>query len=268
MPRLWIFSDLHQDWADNAWDPTTHAPAFDIAIVAGDVHSPLTKAIDWLGDRFAGAPTIYVPGNHDFWWDGGDDRYTHDDQIARGRDLAARRGIHLLSDDVLTLGGIRFLGATLWTDLMLNTWSIAQGARSAQRGMNDYRRIRRRRSGKHKYVRAADTLALHRTSRSWLDDQLALPHAGPTVVVTHHAPHPMSLPSTGFDLAHAYASDMSRLIHDRQPDLWIHGHLHGRLDYRIGATRILCNARGHVDEASNFDPAFTVDVGQPTRRAS
>ena len=26
MPRLWIFSDLHQDWADNAWDPSTHAP--------------------------------------------------------------------------------------------------------------------------------------------------------------------------------------------------------------------------------------------------
>ena len=26
MPRLWIFSDLHQDWADNAWDPSTRAP--------------------------------------------------------------------------------------------------------------------------------------------------------------------------------------------------------------------------------------------------
>lgn len=22
MTRLWIFSDLHQDWAGNAWDPS------------------------------------------------------------------------------------------------------------------------------------------------------------------------------------------------------------------------------------------------------
>ena len=26
MPRLWIFSDLHQDHAGNAWAPGAHAP--------------------------------------------------------------------------------------------------------------------------------------------------------------------------------------------------------------------------------------------------
>jgi predicted phosphohydrolase len=232
------------------------------------VHSPLTKAIDWLGARLAGVPTIYVPGNHCFWWDGGDDRYTHADQIARGRDLAARRGIHLLSDDAVTLRGVKFLGSTLWTDLRLATWSPGHAARSARLGMRDYKRIRRRRSGRHKYVRPSDTAAMHQAGRAWLDDQLGLPHDGPTVVISHHAPHPRSLPTDGLDLAHCYASDLSRLIHDRQPDLWVHGHLHSRSDYRIGATRIVCNARGHVDEASGFDPAFTIDVGQPVGRAS
>jgi Icc-related predicted phosphoesterase len=62
-------------------------------------------------------------------------------------------------------------------------------------------------------------------------------------------------------LAHCYASDLSRLILDRQPGLWVHGHLHSRLDYAISDTRIVCNARGHVDEASEFDPAFTVSLG-------
>ncbi len=262
MSRLWIFSDLHQDWADNAWDPTAHAPAFDVAVAAGDVHSPLTQAIDWLGDHFAGTPVLYVPGNHCFWWDRGDDRYTHDDQIARGRDLAVRRGIYLLSDDALTLGNVRYLGSTLWSDLRWGTWSATHGARTAQKGMNDYRRIRRRRSGHHKYVRPSDTVAWHRASRAWLDDKLGLPFAGPTVVVTHHAPHQMSLPSPDFDLAHCYASDLSRLIEDRQPNLWVHGHLHSRSDYRIGATRIVCNARGHIEEdsAKDFDPSFTIDV--------
>ena len=167
-----------------------------------------------------------------------------------------------MSDDDLTLGGIRFLGSTLWTDLRLDTWSLKDAMRSARRSMNDYRRIRRRASGKHKYVRATDLLALHRASRAWLDGHLAQPHAGPTVVVTHHAPHPASLPAPGFDLAHCYASDLSPLIDARQPDLWVHGHLHSRADYRIGATRIVCNPRGHIEEvsATTFDPSFTIDI--------
>jgi len=259
--RLWIFSDLHQEWRDNAFDPGAHAPEFDVAVVAGDVHSPLTTAIDWLADRLAGVPTIYVPGNHDFWCDWRQDRFTMADQIDRGRDLAARRGIHLLIDGAATIGDVRFLGATLWTDLRLGTFSLASATHSASRGMNDYRRIRRRASGRHKYVRPMDTLNAHRASIAWLDAQLALPHAGPTVVVTHHAPHPVSLPSPGFDLAHCYASDLSGLILDRQPDLWVHGHLHSRSDYAVGRTRIVCNARGHADEASGFDPAFVVSVG-------
>jgi predicted MPP superfamily phosphohydrolase len=75
MLRLWNFSDLHQGLASNAWNPSACAPDFDIAVVAGDVHSPLTKAIDWLADRFAGAEVVYVGGNHDFWCDR-EDRYT------------------------------------------------------------------------------------------------------------------------------------------------------------------------------------------------
>ena len=131
--------------------------------------------------------------------------------------------------------------------------------------MNDYRRIRRRASGHHKYVRPSDLLALHRASRAWLDGHLAQPHAGPTVVVTHHAPHPASLPAPGFDLAHCYASDLSPLIEARQPDLWVHGHLHSRADYRIGATRIVCNPRGHIEEpgAATFDPSV-IRYGVPT----
>jgi predicted phosphodiesterase len=261
MSRLWIFSDLHQDWADNAWDPTTYAPDFDIAVIAGDVHSPLPKALDWLADRLPGVPTIYVPGNHCFWSDGGDDRYTYDDLVARGRDAAARHGIHLLLDDALSLGGVRFLGGTLWTDLRLGSWSLGHALSSSRRWMNDYKRIRRRRSGRHKYVRPLDTLALHLATTAFLDDQLAAPSALPTVVTTHHAPHLHSLPDANMDLRWCYASNLGGLIDRRQPDLWIHGHLHSRSDYWIGATRIVCNARGHVEEMSGFDPAFTINVG-------
>ncbi|MGO9357375.1 MAG: hypothetical protein ACLP1D_06825 [Xanthobacteraceae bacterium] len=38
--------------------------------------------------------------------------------------------------------------------------------------------------------------------------------------------------------------------------------MHGRPDYRVGSTRILCNERGHIEEdsAKDFDPSFTIDV--------
>jgi predicted phosphohydrolase len=264
MSRLWIFSDLHQDWADNAWDPAAHAPAggFDIAVVAGDVHMPLTKALDWLGDRLPGVPTIYVPGNHDFWEDGGGDRYTFDDMVARGRDAAARHGVHLLLDDSVTLDGVRFMGGTLWTDLRLGSWSLGHALKSSRQGMNDYKRIRRRPGGKHKYVRTIDTLALHRATTAFLDAQLAVPCSYPTVVVTHHAPHAKSLSDPNMDSRWCYASDLGGLIHHHQPDLWIHGHLHSRADYRIGVTRIVCNPRGHIEEPSSrtFDPSLMIQV--------
>ena len=264
MSRLWILSDLHQDWADNAWDPAAHAPAggFDIAVIAGDVHSPLPKALDWIGDRLPGVATIYVPGNHDFWWDRGDDRYTHDDLVARGRDAAARHGVHLLLDDAVTFDGIRFLGGTLWTDLRLGSWSLGHAQKSARLGMNDYKRIRRRRSGQHKYIRPADTLALHRATSGFLDAHLAAPSGLPTVVVTHHAPHPLSLPDANFDLRWCYASNLGSLIDRGQPDLWIHGHIHNRSHYRLGKTRVVCNPRGHIQESSSttFDPSLVIQV--------
>ncbi len=266
MTRLWILSDLHQDVPANAWDPSARAPAsFDAVIVAGDAHSPLTSALEWLHERMAGVRVVYVPGNHDHWC-GPDaqDRFTLDEQLLRGRDLAARRGIDLLSDDQVVVDGTRVVGSTLWTDFALSARVMTVDPfRTAAKAMNDFRRIRRRATGRHKYVRPTDLLQLHRASRSFLDRTLTTPHEGPTVVVTHHAPHPGSLVEPNDALSGCYASDLSALIEGRSPELWVHGHMHGRADHVVGATRVLCNARGHVGEASvaTFDPALVVDVG-------
>jgi 3',5'-cyclic AMP phosphodiesterase CpdA len=259
MPQLWIFSDLHQDWADNAWDPAAHVPKgdFDVVVVAGDLQTPLTKGLDWLGDRFAGANVVYVPGNHEFWWDRGDDRYTIDDLQSRARD-------HLLLDDGVDLAGVRFVGGTLWTDQRLGAISFADAVWTSGKRMNDHRRIRRKNSGRHKYVRPIDTMALHPQTLAFLDNALAQPSALPTAVITHHAPHPSSLPKNR-DLSWCDASDLSDLILKRQPALWAHGHVHTRADYQVGATRIVCNPRGHADEPPSkaFDPSFVVDLPSP-----
>jgi hypothetical protein len=43
----------------------------------------------------------------------------------------------------------------------------------------------------------------------------------------------------------AYASNLEALIMRRQPELWIHGHIHEAADYSIGDTRVVCNPRGY-----------------------
>lgn len=263
MTRLWVFSDLHQDWPGNAWDPVAHAPAggFDVAVVAGDVHMPLVRALDWLGDRMAGVPLVYVPGNHDFWWDRGEERYTVRDQMERGLDRAAALGIHLLMDSEVLVDGTLFIGGTLWTDFRLGSRSLTHAFRSAQGrdGMVDYRRIRTGPRSRDR-IEPGDVLAMHRATRAFIDAGLAHPHGGPTVVVTHHAPHPGSLPSRHAHLAWCDASDLTPLLHARGPDLWVHGHVHRHADYRVGRTRIVCNARGHVEEETGFRPDLVVDT--------
>ncbi|MCJ2109193.1 metallophosphoesterase [Methylobacterium sp. E-041] len=266
MPRLWVFSDLHQDCPENAWDPVVHAPAsgFDVAVVAGDVHMPLLRALEWLSERLPGLPLVYVPGNHDFWWDRGEERYTIQDQIERGRERAGTLGIHLLMDDACLIGGARFLGGTLWTDFRLGSFGLTHAFRSAQGrdGMVDYRRIRTGRRSRDR-IEPDEVFAMYRASHAFLDAELARPHDGPTVVVTHHAPHPDSLPSRYAHLAWCDASDLTDLIERHAPGLWVHGHVHRHADYLVGRTRIVCNARGHIDESSGFLADMVIDLHCP-----
>ena len=45
-----------------------------------------------------------------------------------------------------------------------------------------------------------------------------------------------------------FCSNLESRIQQWKPDLWIHGHVHDPMDYRIGKTRILCNPWGHPNE--------------------
>jgi len=38
----------------------------------------------------------------------------------------------------------------------------------------------------------------------------------------------------------------------------MHGHVHRHADYRVGRTRIVCNARGHHDETTAFQPQMVI----------
>lgn len=278
MPTVLILSDLHIDAAPFALPP---GPQVDLAIVAGDIADGLCRrSLPWLAEhvRPRARQVVYVPGNHDFFG------CRIPDEINRGRDAAIAADVTLLdAGQVRHVDGIRLVGATLWTDYLVGEpvgYSRAWAMRDCgdrERGMRDHRRIQTRdRLGSPAPFRPPAAQLLHLEHRGRIERVLAEPHAGPTVVVTHHAPHPLSLPWGRPDepTSAAYASDLSAVMEGpHAPALWVHGHVHVSRDYNVGRTRVLSNPRGHdtsfrrrdgtwCDERENrdFNPSLVLEL--------
>ncbi len=105
--RIRVVSDLHIEFG--SWAPPPVAA--DAVVLAGDIHTK-GGAVDWALQHFD-IPVVLVAGNHDFW--GGSLGHTLDSMRKR----VAGTHVHVLSDEAVVLQGVRFLGATLWTDYEL-----------------------------------------------------------------------------------------------------------------------------------------------------
>ncbi|MGZ5030952.1 MAG: metallophosphoesterase, partial [Methylobacter sp.] len=125
--------------------------------------------------------------------------------------------------------------------------------------LNDFRRIK----FAERPFDAVQFSQLHQSSKTWLEQELAQPFSGKTVVVTHHAPSLWSWNDTAYALKKlAYCNDMKPLLHEYEIAAWFHGHVHSQIDYRIAGARILCNPRGYAGSkvAPRFDQNKTVDI--------
>lgn len=236
MTRLWIVSDLHTD--ASPWSPRL-VPDHDVLVIAGDVSNSPEAALDEVSKlhRRTRKPVIFVPGNHDHF----------------NGDLLAFHGtgsswpVYVLSSgEAVVLDGVRFVGATLWTDWCISDKEFAAQSWAA-RHMPDYAYITR---PEGELIWPIDLFNQNRLHRARVEAALAARHSGPTVVVTHHAPSSRSLApgEERLEEAGAYASDLEGLMLGYAPDLWVHGHIHRSSDYRIGETRVLCNPRGYVSD--------------------
>jgi predicted phosphodiesterase len=270
--RLLILSDLHREiWRrtqinhPGGVDPCRQIDLSvsrpDAVVLAGDIDVG-TAAVNWADSFFAGLPVLYVHGNHEGYGHNLDELQ---DAIAEACEASGH--VHYLNRRELVLGGVRFLGATLWTDFKLYGQEAYSAAfHEAGAVMNDYQRIRLAGMGYRK-LRPADTERWHRQERAWLEDRLAEPFEGRTVVVTHMAPSARSISEQyqGDILSPAFASALDPLV--ERADLWIHGHTHSSADYRIGRGRVICNPQGYPGryermrpENPAFDPNLVVDV--------
>ena len=265
--KLNILSDLHLSRG------TLEIPGndADVVILAGDIARPKEAAAWALG--FA-KPVLYVPGNHEFY--GGN----LVDTVIQLKQLCAGTHVHVLDNDEVVLGGVRFLGTTLLTDFKLfdvrekgatamqraqSFIKRAAAVRLARSFMRDFSKIHVDEAAQTPFT-PADSAALFARHARWLERKLSEPHAGPTVVITHHAPSPKSIhPRFAGSLMNAcFVSDAERLIDGDRARLWVHGHTHDSFNYWLNGTQVVCNPRGYAKDGKNenslFDPNFVVEI--------
>lgn len=258
--KLQLLSDLHLE--SETFDPQP-APGAEVLILGGDIDTT------WRAyERFAAwpVPVWVVAGNHEF------DRRDIDHATGALREHCARFGLRLLEKQSTLLQSadgeqrVRLLGCTRWTDFDL------LGADKRPKAMRASAHVLKRcaatRNGAPFDAEAVRAEALH--CGDWLQRMLAEPADGRwdrTVVVTHHAPSVRSAdPRYGSQPSTASFCNADDALLPLA-DLWLHGHLHHRVDYTVARgdqapMRVVCQARGLASkgETAGYEPLATIEV--------
>ncbi len=267
--KIQLLSDLHLE-SNPDFEPQP-APGADLLVLAGDIgsyqngsHLGARGDTDFGLARFSPlkgwpVPVLFVPGNHEY------DALDFDTTHARLRDTCDRLGLIWLERAVVVLGGVRFVGTTLWSDFDAlgpptdhGAATVTQRLRTREkafRAANFYlRKTGGTRGGEPFLAEAMREQAL--VCQQWLRAALAEPFDGPTVAVTHFAPSLRSAdPRYGLTPGTAgFCNALDELLpHAR---LWLHGHLHAPSDYRHHGCRVVANPLGYArkGEQAAFQP--------------
>ena len=257
--KLQLLSDLHLE--TETFDPVP-APGAECLVLAGDIDS------SWAGyQRFAGwpVPVIVVAGNHEF--DGRD----FDAALAGLRQLCQDLGFTFLERESLLFTDaqgqrVRVLATTRWSDFDL--FGAEQRPR-AERAAEYFLRLMDTTCNGRPFD-AAEVRKESLRCRAWLEQELQRAPQGQwdkTLVITHFAPSLRSAdPRYGKQPGTASFCNADDDLMVRA-DLWLHGHLHCRHDYRVDRpgrlpSRVVCHARGlsHKGEDQGHDGLRLIEV--------
>ena len=202
MTKLAILSDIHTEF--EAFDPDILLEDNpDVVILAGDI------GVGTGGVAFAKTldptPVIYVPGNHEYY------RQQFFPNLNAMIAMGKGTNVRVLDGESVEIGGVLFVGATLWTDYALNGNQVLA---LAECKLADQHYI----TYDGGPFTTAMSLKEHRQAKRALVSELELyeGYEDKTVVVTHHAPHPNSIApqyrDTDDRLTPAFCSDLSNLI--------------------------------------------------------
>lgn len=260
-------SDIHNEFS--VFDlPVTEFDSRAVLVLAGDIGlaksgSSLENFLDSVTERFT--DILYIPGNHEY--------YRGSFQRTEGKlmDLCNRYlNVHYMNKKTMFIDGIRYIGATLWTDF---NGANPMAMLAAEEAMSDYKVIRTgpKSNPYQRPLRPVDLIGVNMEHRAFIETELrkAKDKAEKVVVFTHHGPSFASrtdaYPPGLLDYAYYNTCKLEDLIYEYEPLLWVHGHSHHPVDIMMGNTRILNNSRGYSNhpaqaESSDFRELLVVTL--------
>lgn len=267
--KIHILSDLHTENYDYKYKRLDA----DIVVLAGDICNfepkneiyfyHFIQDIIYMNKNLK--YILFVPGNHEYY-------NSEFNKVNEKLDMLEKctKFINLNNKSII-IDNIRFVGTTLWSD----TSSIQDYISNFN---NDYKYINIKdirevkdtdkitdkiteKKNVQESVRlftTKDSQTLYIKSVEYLKNTLKEPFQGKTIVITHFLPSFKSIHYKYMNygqIIKTFASDLDYIIKDYKPNIWIHGHTHCSLDYKIENTRVICNPRGHAynDKYENID---------------
>ena len=259
--KIAVGSDLHLEFMGMDFE----LPDADVLILAGDilVIDDLRDVFDFSKNSFDARTflrdisfkyknVIYVPGNHEYY---GGVFGTTKDKIVSFLKSENITNIEFSEYGSTIIDDVKFVYATLWTDINRGNPILLSMGSSI---MNDYNQIMTTdldvESG-GRYLQPKDTVNKHFQHKEFIEKEVV--GFDKVVVITHHSPSLLSSDRRHSNSDYFYCcTDMDLVILDNpQINYWIHGHLHNRVNYKIGETTVISNCRGyspHEKMASSF----------------
>ena len=239
--RFRLMSDLHLEFQNKISDFTPiplKEDAETVLILAGDVA--------------VGTDAVPFIERHEYYYNEVNKLRKNWKEYAENK---APENFVFLDNKVAYIDNVRIVGGTLWTDFDSENWFAMNEARN---GMNDFYCVKIKEGHKETGYRKRrwlpeDAVRAHKETLFTITETVRVPHDGPTIVVTHHLPHPLCVDPKfkNHPLNAAYATNLDMYIEEYDIDVWCHGHTHSNVDVEVHGTRILCNPRGYVDYELN-----------------
>ena len=224
-------SDIHTEMlristADYLCDSMLSLAEVDVLVLAGDICNPSNadKVIGFFCTRYKNV--VFIEGNHEY--------YGFFPQQVKNKfsELATQyTNFYYLSyeREPVIIEDKLFIGDTLW-------YPVNQQVVRNAPYWSDFRAIK------------GLTLDMISTWNEQATKYLDKHVTKESVVVTHMAPSTRSINEKFYGNTYNcfFVGDIEDIITEKQPRLWIHGHMHDPIDYLIGKTRVIANPRGYT----------------------
>lgn len=264
MLKVRPMSDLHINHSHGYTLQKLDTDSDTILIVAGDLcellryQSLAHEFFDQVCGRFR--EVLYVLGNHCYWYS------TIKDALAYAKKFQIEfPNLTVLDNKVHWIEDVMFFGGTLWTNIDRGN-PIAE--LEVHQCMNDFPLIGDFRINDWELEHESTVFLMKKAFRM----EQAL-RARKKFVITHHGPLPLCVDPVYddpryFNINQAYYSDLTELVLDIQPDIWVSGHSHGFMDKTEMGCRFLRNPRGYqkfnddgrITEWTGFRPELLIEV--------